>query len=254
MATAIELAVNQGKTADAKRFFTLGSALIDLLHSLSEDEELTWQIADLRLGSAIATIAPDEPHADEAERVISSLDKGLEQIRSGNTDDLDWGPRAREQAKVFFDEADETTVLSYSNNQADSIKRVPITPDLKAEIDSLAGIPVSYFGSIRGRLTGVNISKGHRLSIIPFNGSPTVKVQFPNGQEYIYKELLYKDVSIEGTIHQFRALPPHKIVATKISQIDESNVTWMQLRGSFPEITESKSVKDYLEDIRGEAG
>lgn len=254
MATAIELAVNQGETADAKRFFTLGSALIDLLHSLSEDDELTWQIADLRLGSAIATIAPDEPYLDEAERVISSLDKGIEQIRSGNTDALSWGPRVREQAKIFFDEADETTVLSYNHNRAKTLKRVPITQELKAEIDSLDGIPVSHFGSIRGRLTGVNISKGHRASIVPFNGSPTVKVQFPDDQEDIYKELLYEDVSIEGTIHQFRASPPHKIVAKRISRIDESNVTWMQLWGIMPEITEGKSVKDYLEGIRGEAG
>lgn len=254
MTTAVELAVNKGEAADAKRFFTVGLALIDLLNSLSEDAGLTWQIADLRLGSAIATIAPDDTHVDEAKRVIHSLDKGLEQIRSGNADDLDWGHRAREQAKVFFDEADETTVLSYGNNQNESIKRVPITPELKAEISSLDGIPVSHFGSIRGRLTGVNISKGHRASIIPFNGSPTVKVQFPADQEDIYKQLLYEDVSIEGTIHQLRASPPQRIVATKITQIDESNVTWMDLWGIMPEITEGKSVKEYLEDIRGEAG
>ena len=56
MAHDIVLTVDEGRAADAARFFEAGQHLIALLDALSDSPNVEWEVADLRLGSAVAAI------------------------------------------------------------------------------------------------------------------------------------------------------------------------------------------------------
>ena len=67
---ALELIVDEGRSANAGRFFQLGADLLALLDELS-DAPVAWRITDLRTGSALATVAPPQAHSEEG-RVLST--------------------------------------------------------------------------------------------------------------------------------------------------------------------------------------
>ncbi len=62
---ALELIVDEGRPANAGRFFQLGHDLLALLDELS-DVPVAWRITSLRTGSALATVAPPVGQPEEA--------------------------------------------------------------------------------------------------------------------------------------------------------------------------------------------
>ncbi len=54
---ALELSVDEGRPANAGRFFQLGHDLLTLLDELS-DVPVVWRVEDLQMGSAVARGAP----------------------------------------------------------------------------------------------------------------------------------------------------------------------------------------------------
>ncbi len=169
---ALELIVNEGRPANAGRFFQLGADLLALLDELSL-VPVPWRVEDLRSGSAVARVVPPEPGSKEGRWLrlaVASLD--AVQAGAGLSDD-DWSPDAIKVAHRFIEHGQPTDdnedwvaprlVLVGSANEPD--RSVPLTAELGRRLADLQPFERRMPGSVRGTLVGLNVSRGNRASL-----------------------------------------------------------------------------------------
>ena len=63
---------------------------------------------------------------------------------------------------------------------------------------------------------------------------------------------LVQFVEITGMIRQNEDGRTYYVTADNVSVVEEPTLTWRDLRGYMPDITDGLPVRDYLEGIRGD--
>lgn len=246
MASDIVLTVDYGEPADAARFFAAGADLLELLDDLAETPNVNWVVDDLHRGSAVAGLAAHGEHRQTGLDSARSAVTGLLSIRNGGGLPSDWTPTALGHAKDMSRHSGEQSRLDAFGEV------VWLDQRLRANLEAIAPWVRESYGSVRGTLTGVNVTRGNRASIRPHGGGRVVHVGFPTGMAGRMRDGLLRFVEITGSIRQNEDGRPYYLNADEVTIIQEPTLDWRNLRGYLPEITNGLPVGEYLEGIRGD--
>lgn len=240
------LIVDHGQPADAARFFAAGVHLLELLDDLSETADVEWKVADLRLGSALSALAAEGEHRSEGIDAARAAVAGLARIRDGNGMPADWTPNAVAHAKDMVRKAGDRSSVEAAGNV------VWLDQRLRNGLEAIAPWVREFYGSVRGQMTGVNVTRGNRASIKPRGGGRVVHIGFPTPLAQKMRDGLLEFVEVEGMLRQNEDGRTYYITADDVRVVEEPTLTWRELRGYMPEITEGMTVADYLEAIHGQ--
>ncbi len=255
---ALELIVDEGRPANAGRFFNLGVDLLALLDELS-DVPVAWHVEDLRTGSARATVTPPEARPEEG-LVLRLAYDSLEAVQAGHGLSDDWSPDAIKVAHRFVDHAQPTEgeadwVPPRLRLVGDDERPGPglgLTTDLGGRLADLQPFERQMPGSVRGELVGLNVSRGNRASLrLPNN--KIVRVGFETSLRPDLKEAMLQDVELSGLVRQDGDGRVFHIRAEDVQILVEPEGRWSDLFGIDPDFTGDASAEEYLEANRGEA-
>lgn len=257
MVEALELLVDEGRSANAGRFFQLGHDLVALLDELS-DVPVSWRIEDLRMGSAVARVVP--PPGTEEGRWLRHAVVSLSAIQGGARVPEGWTPDAVRVAHRFVehgqpvDDAEDWVpprlVLVGSSSERE--RSVQLTADLGERLAGLQPSERRMPGAVRGTLVGLNVSRGNRASLRLPNRR-IVRVGFETSRRGDLKDALYQQVELGGPIRQDGDGQIFHVRAERVEVLVRPKMRWSDLFGIDPEFTGDATTDDYLEATRGEA-
>ncbi len=242
----IVLTVDDGSPADAARFFGAGVHLLELLDDLADTVAIQWSVTELGIGSAVSGLSAigDERAAGVA--AARSAVTGLHVVRDGRHVPPDWSPDAVGHAKDLVRRLENSTRLECEG------KVVWLDQRLRDQLEAVTPWVREFYGSIRGELTGVNVTRGNRASIRPQGGGRVVHVGFATALAETMAGGLLQFVEIDGMVRQNEDGRNYYIRADDVHILNEPVPSWRELHGSIPDITDGLTVADYLESIRGE--
>lgn len=242
----IVLTVDDGQRADAAHFFAAGVHLLELLDDLVETADVDWTIADLHLASAVTGLAAIGEHSAAGVTATRAAVTGLDRIRAGGGMPDEWTPNALAHAKDMVRRAGDHAKIEVAG------KVVPFDRSLRQGLDSIAPWVREFYGSVRGQMTGVNVTRGNRASIKPQGGDRVIHVGFPTPLAEEMRSGLLEFVEVEGVLRQNEDGRTYYITAEDVRVVETPTLSWQDLRGYMPELTEGLTVTDYVERIRGE--
>lgn len=246
MADDIVLTIDDGRPAGAAQFFAAGGHLLDLLDDLVETVDVNWTVTDLRLGSAISGLSAVGENRQQGFDAARSAVQGLVQVREGEPLPAAWSPNAVSHAKDLVRSAGDHGKLEASGNV------IWLDRQLRDRLQDVTPWVREFYGSVRGQLTGVNVTRGNRASVRPHTGGRVVHVGFPTSLASSMRDGLLQYVEIEGMMRQNDEARTYYIAADSVRVVDESAISWRELRGLVPDLTGDMSTAEYLESIRGE--
>jgi hypothetical protein len=254
---ALELIVDEGRPANAGRFFQLGHDLLALLDELS-DVPVAWRVEDLHTGSAVARVAP--PPATEDGRWLRLAVVSLSAIEGGDRLPEDWSPDAVRVAHRFVEHGqpvddDEDWVpprlvlVGKYNKREHS---VDLTANLGGRLADLQPFERRMPGAVRGTLVGLNVSRGNRASL-QLPNKRIVRVAFETSLRGALKDALYQQVELRGLVRQDGDGRVFQVRAEDVEVLVRPDMRWVDLFGIDPEFTGDATADEYLEANRGEA-
>jgi hypothetical protein len=241
----IVLTVDEGHPADAARFFAAGTHLLDLLDDLADTSDVEWSVDELRRASAVAGLEATGEHREAGLMAVRSVVGGLTRIRNGDGLPSDWTPTAVNDAKDLVRRAGDSAKLESHGNV------IWLDQQLRTGLDAIAPWVREFHGSVRGELTGVNVTRGNRASIKPQGGGRVVHVGFPTPLAVDMREGLLQFVEVEGMVRQNEDGRTYYVSADSVHVVERPLLSWRDLRGYMPEITNGLPIDEYLEGIRG---
>lgn len=246
MESDIVLIVDDGQRADAAHFFAAGVHLLELLDDLVETADVDWAVSELHVASAISGLKAVGEHSTAGVAAARVAVTGLAHIRNGDGMPNDWTPSAVAHAKDMVRSAGDSAKVEAAGNV------VWLDQRLREGLDSIAPWVREFYGSVRGNLTGVNVTRGNRASLMPQGGGRVVHVGFPTVLAQKMRDGLLEFVEVEGTLRQNEDGRTYYITAEDVQVVEEPTLSWQELRGYMPEITDGLAVAEYLEAIRGQ--
>lgn len=255
---ALELIVDEGRPANAGRFFQLGHDLLALLDELS-DVPVAWRITELRTGSALATVAPPENAPNEG-RVLRLAVASLNGVQGGSGLSDEWSPDAIRVAHRFVDhgrptDGEEDWVPPRLVLVTDTFELPPsvdLTPALSDRLADLQPFERTMPGSVRGELVGLNVSRGNRASLRLPN-KRIVRVGFDTSLRGELKDAMYQQVELSGAVRQDGDGRVFHVRTDDVRVLVKPDLRWADLFGIDPDFTEGASTEEWLEANRGEA-
>lgn len=254
---ALELIVDEGRPANAARFFHLGADLLALLDELS-DLPVAWRVTDLRTGSALATVAAPEASPRESRHLRLVVDS-LSAVQGGAGLPDEWTPDAVKAAHRFAEhgqaaegETDWVPPRLRLIRDDRPGPAVDLTADLVERLITLQPFERDMPGSVRGTLVGLNVSRGNRASLRLPN-KRVVRVGFASALRDDMKDALYKTVELSGVVRQDGEGRVFKVRADAVAVLVRPPLRWVDLFGIDPDYTEGVPVDEWLEAHRGEA-
>lgn len=252
---SLEFEIDRGKPAPAADFFMAGTELVRALDGLA-DEVVNWTLADLRMGSAVATLAADSSHVDVAEQAVLELIGGLQALQRGSRSKT-WNPEVVQGMKAFaklvdpHDSIPRATLTLLQGGRA--VESLSIDKSIVRSLIEWKPIDRLFRGSVIGRIVGVNVARGNRASLRPKAGR-VIHVRFTDELADVMKDALYSQVEVFGTLRRDENDQVFHISADGVSVLGEqSALTWDKVFGSDPNFTGGLPVDVYLEESRGEA-
>lgn len=246
MSSDITLTVDDGQPADAARFFAAGTHLLDLLDDLADTSDVEWTVADLRRASAVAGLEASGTYREAGLMAVRSVFGGLSRIRDGGGLPDDWNPTALTDAKDLVRHAGDHAKLESHGNV------VYLDQMLRTGLDAIAPWTREFYGTVRGELTGVNVTRGNRASIKPQGGGRVVHIGFSNPMAEDMARGLLQFVEVEGMLRQNEDGRTYYVSAETVHVVEQPTLTWRDLFGYMPEITDGISISEYLEGIHGQ--
>lgn len=256
---ALELIVDEGRPANAGRFFHLGSDLLLLLDELTE-LPVGWRVEDLRTGSAVVRLAPPEDRPAEGRHLRAVVDS-LVAVQSGGPLPEEWTPDAVRAAHRFAEHGQAADgegdwvpprLRLVDEADQDAGPAVDLTPALLEGLATLQPFERDMPGSVRGELVGLNVSRGNRASLrLP--SRRVVRVSFPSSMREVMRDALLQDVELRGTVRQDGEGRVFKVRADEVELLVEPQVRWGDMFGAAPDYTGGVPVDEWLEAHRGEA-
>jgi hypothetical protein len=131
-------------------------------------------------------------------------------------------------------------------------KSVTLTPGLGAILADLQPFERRMPGSVRGELVGLNVSRGNRASLRLPNRR-IVRVGFENSLRDQFKDALYKQVEIGGSVRQDGDGRVFHVRAEGLDVLVKPEARWVDLFGIDPDYLGVSSIDEWLEANRGEA-
>lgn len=255
---ALELIVDEGRPANAGRFFQLGHDLLVLLDELS-DVPVAWRITSLRTGSALATVAPPEDQPEEG-RVLRLAHSSLASVQGGGGLPDEWSPDAVRVAHRFVEHGQPTESesdwapprLRLVGDDSLYSSSVELTEELGEQLAVLQPFERRMPGSVRGQLVGLNVSRGNRASLRLPN-KRIVRVGFETTLRGELKDALYQEVELRGLVKQDGDGRVFHVRAEEVGVLTKPDIRWSDLFGIDPEFTGDLATSEYLEVNRGEA-
>ncbi|GAA2018164.1 hypothetical protein GCM10009740_02340 [Terrabacter terrae] len=255
---ALELIVDEGRPANAGRFFQLGADLLALLDELS-DVPVAWRITELRTGSALATIAPPEGAPQES-RWLRLVHSSLGRVGQGEPLPDEWTPDAVKTAHRFVEhgqpvDGGEDWVpprLALVTDAPAVPPSVELTAALGERLEVLQPFERTMPGSVRGELVGLNVSRGNRASLRLPN-KRIVRVGFDTSLRGELKDALYKQVEVSGAVRQDGDGRIFHIRAEDVRILVKPDLRWADLFGVDPDFTEGATTEEWLGVNRGQA-
>lgn len=255
---ALELIVDEAHPANAGRFFQLGIDLLALLDELT-DVPVSWRVNDLRIGSAVASVAAPDSNPNEAHWLRATVDS-LAAVSGGSLLPERWTPDTVKVAhqlvgdgQPFADEEEWTAprlVLVRDGLALD--KGVALTPELGQRLADLKPFERSMPGSARGTLVGLNVSHGNRASLRTAHGH-IVRITFASALRIDLKEAMLQQVEITGEVRQDGEGRIFHIRADGVNVLSEPELRWSVLFGIDPNFTGGVPTDGWLETSRGQA-
>lgn len=255
---ALELIVDEGRPANAGRFFQLGHDLLALLDELS-DVPVAWRITELRTGSALATVAPPENAPNEG-RVLRLAVASLKAVQGGSGLSDDWSPDAIKVAHRFVEHGRPTEDepdwvpprLRLVTDTFEPGPSVDLTRELGDRLADLQPFERTMPGSVRGELVGLNVSRGNRASLRLPN-KRIVRVGFDTSLRGELKDAMYQQVELSGAVRQDGDGRVFHVRTEDVRVLVKPDLRWVDLFGIDPDFTEGASTEEWLEANRGEA-
>lgn len=254
---ALELIVDEGRPANAGRFFHLGADLLMLLDELT-DLPVGWQIEELRTGSAVAVLTAPADLPDEARHLRVVVDS-LASVKSGGPLPEVWTPDAVKAAHRLVDhgqaavgESDWVAPQLRLVTDGWPVPAVALTPDLVEGLATLQPFERDMPGAVRGFLVGMNVSRGNRASL-RLTAGRVIRVSFDTGLRETMRDALLQDVELRGTVRQDGEGRIFKLRAEEVEVLAEPRTGWADLFGAAPDYTGGAPVDEWLEVHRGEA-
>jgi hypothetical protein len=254
---SLELIVDEGRPANAGRFFQLGTDMLALLDELSEIP-VAWRVEQLRTGSAVARVAP--PPGSEEGRWLRLAVNSLRAVQAGSGLSDDWNPDAIKVAHRFVEHGQPTddeqdwvpprlVLLGDYHKREGS---VDLTSELGGRLAALQPFERRMPGSVRGTLVGLNVSRGNRASVRLPN-KRIVRVGFERALRGDLKDALYQQVELRGLVRQDGDGRVFHVKADNVEVLVKPDVHWSGLFGIDPDYTEGATTEEWLEVNRGEA-
>ncbi len=254
----LELIVDEGRPANAWRFFQLGHDLLSLLDELT-DVPVAWRVTNLRSGSALASVAPPADRPEDAD-VLRLAYSSLIAVQDGSGLSDGWSPDAVRVAHRFVDHgqrsdnetdwvAPRLRLVAAGEDDAPSVQ---LTPELGDRLAALQPFERQMPGSVRGTLVGLNVSRGNRASLRLPNRR-IVRVGFETSLRDDLKDALYRQVELQGLMKQDGDGRVFHIRVDGVSVLDQPKGRWVDLFGIDPGFTGDTTADEYLEAHRGEA-
>lgn len=242
----IVLTVDEGQQADAAHFFVAGVHLLELLDDLADTANVDWAIADLHLASAVSGLAATGEDTAAGVAATRAAVTGLTHIRAGKGMPQDWTPNAVTRAKDLVRRAGDQAKIEAAGNV------VWLDQRLRDGLETIAPWVREFYGSVRGQLTGVNVTRGNRASIKPQDGGRVVHVGFPTPLAEKMRTGLLEFVEVEGMLRQNEDGRTYYITADDVRVVERPTLSWQDLYGLMPDLTEGLTVGEYLDGIHGE--
>jgi hypothetical protein len=254
---ALELIVDEGRPANAGRFFQLGTDLLTLLDELS-DVAVAWRVEELRTGSAIARVVP--PPGSEEGRWLRLAVSSLSAVQQGFALSDEWSPDAIKVAHRFVEHGQPNEDergwvpprLVLVGGDPDREHSVSLTAELGNRLSELQPFERRMPGSVRGTLVGLNVSRGNRASLRLPN-KRIVRVGFETSLRNDLKEAMLQPVEVRGLVRQDGDGRVFHVRAEGVEVLTKPEVHWTDLFGIDPNFTGSASTEEWLEVNRGEA-
>lgn len=196
--------------------------------------------------SAFSALATEGEHRSEGNDAARAAVAGLARIRDGNGMPADWTPNAVAHAKDMVRKAGDRSSVEAAGNV------VWLDQRLRNGLEAIAPWVREFYGAVRGQMTGVNVTRGNRASIKPRGGGRVVHIGFPTPLAQKMRDGLLEFVEVEGILRQNEDGRTYYVTADDVRVVEEPTLTWRELRGYMPEITEGMTVADYLEAIHGQ--
>ena len=256
---ALELIVDEGRPANAGRFFQLGTDLLALLDELSE-VPVAWRVEELRTGSAVARLAPPQTNSKEG-RWLRLAVSSLRAVQEGDGLSDEWSPDAVRVAHRFVEhgqpnEGETDWVPPRLRLVGDPHQHAPRSVDLTADLGHRLGDLQPFErrmpGSVRGQLVGLNVSRGNRASLRLTN-KRIVRVVFETSLRGDLKDALYQQVELRGVVRQDGDGRVFHVRAEDVDVLAKPDVRWADLFGIDPGFTGDATTEEFLEANRGKA-
>jgi hypothetical protein len=256
---ALELIVDEGRPANAVRFFQLGHDLLTLLDELSE-VPVTWEITNLRTGSALATVAPPREAPGEG-RWLRLVHGSLVGVQMGASLPDGWSPDAVKVAHRFVEHGQPADDESHwtpprlrlvGEQGLPEVPDVGLTRELGERLNDLQPFERKMPGSVRGELAGLNVSRGNRASLRLPNRR-IVRVGFETSLREELREAMYRQVELMGQVRQDDDGHVFHVRAEDVTVLAKPEIRWSDLFGIDPGFTGDLTTEEHLEANRGEA-
>lgn len=251
VATDLRLVVDAGAEVSASRFFAVGQHLIDALDSLA-DTPGEWLISGLSMGSAVAFV---HPRNEAEERPILRLVRGLRAVADGKAPADDWAPDSYTESYEFAALASAT----YGACSLSLVRDPDAVPSTVVWLDRFLAERLSVLqptsrtvpSSLRGEVTGVNVTRGNRASLRTRSGR-IVRLRFAEALRDELREALFQFVEVSGPVKQDGNGLPFAATVDSVRLIPAPHIKWTDLLGLDADATDGLLVRDYLRKIRGE--
>lgn len=246
MTNDIVLTVDDDRPARAVHFFSGGGHLLELLDDLADTVDVDWTVTDLHVGSAVSGLSAVGESRTQGFAAAQSAVLGLAQVRAGEPLPAEWTPMAVSHAKDLVRSSGEHAKLEASGNV------VWLDRQLHERLQAVTPWVREFYGSVRGQLTGVNVTRGNRASMRPHTGGRVVHIGFPMQLAESMRDGLLQFVEVEGVVRQNDEGRTYYVAADTVRVVEQPSMSWRDLRGSMPGLTGDMSTAEYLESIRGE--
>lgn len=260
---SVEFIVDPGLPADAGKFFAAGTSLIALLDDLSE-APLPWIIESLRMGSAAARIGLSPQSTDlETEYAAGAtlqLVDGFRQLDAGAPLPEAWTPDAVTHARTFSQIVVPTggTARAHlyvvdGHRDDGALFDLELTEIAVRHLSELRPRISEVRGSVRGRIMGVNFSRGNRASVKPAVGR-TVQVSFSDNLRGPMKDHVLDNVLLSGIARRTIEGATYHIRAESMDVLGTGqSFKAVDLFGIDPDFANGLDPDDYVARLRGEA-
>ncbi len=249
--TDLRLIVDAGVEVMASRFFAVGQQLVEALDSLA-DTPAEWLISGLEMGSAVVRV---HPRNDDEERPILRLVRGLTAIAAGDRPSDEWAPDS-------YTDSYELAALAAAGVGACSLSLVAESAEPPSNVVALDKYlaerlcvlqPTSRTipSSIRGEVTGVNVSRGNRASLRT-RGGRIVRLRFADTLRDEMRDALYQYVEVSGPVRQDSNGLPFFATVEALRPVPTPELRWVELLGLDPGATDGLPAQNYLRRLRGE--